>query len=757
MSYRCTFATRFLIVTLVLFGIFACASDPVPGATAEISFSTGDGALQQKGVSTSDLIKLKDIDTLSVSPDGKLIAFQVRQADPSNRRYKNEWFVSSTTGDSSPVFLGQAGVPRLAQLKNMVPPPGNIDQPRAIWSPNSEAFSYPISFDGKNYSLGISFVDSKSSRTTSVEVSEYPELTWSNDSSKVFFARGNDSNIVDQEALRIEGDNGFLYDDRFKPLISTKPTSNAAFDFLDGFLERPHLEDLMGTLRTYSIGDERSAASTPAEIEQFVSYLEIGDPMLVGKAVGLSEPMQSKFDAGIDYFPVPTRFDSSGELIAWVDLSRPGDSAFLAEVTVRVQSSDDQEPRVCTDPACSGLIRGLWGAEDGRSVFFFKVSDLDGSLSTLYRWDLRQDEVQLLHSSHTLFNDCQLAINRLICLRASPTQPDHIVGIDLESGDVKSIFDPNEDFKSLRKGHVERIEWESESGHRAFAYLVKPADYVPGKKYPLVITTYKAKGFLRGGTGDEFPIYPMAEQGIMVLSYNDAALNKGAYSKDENEGIFDDYTDWAEKKGNLALIDGVIDRLVADGLVDKSRLAITGLSFGAALTHYALIHSRHDFTAASATSAAYSTVQYHAGGPSLRKTYGYMGLGDPDGASAEDWAHIASELNTEKIDTAVLIQVSDMEFLMSMRFITSMEQDKKPVEAYVFPDDYHTKYWPQHRDAAYTRNVQWMKFWLLDKETDSPISEGQYERWRSMRAAHCQGFQTEFDKRPAYCEAVLAD
>src|SRR3546814_5155407 len=45
-----------------------------------------------------------------------------------------------------------------------------------------------------------------------------------------------------------------------------------------------------------------------------------------------------------------------------------------------------------------------------------------------------------------------------------------------------------------------------------------PAPSRPSKPYPLVVVQYDTRGFLRGGTGDEYPIQALAASGFAVLS-----------------------------------------------------------------------------------------------------------------------------------------------------------------------------------------------------------------------------------------------
>lgn len=732
MSLRLLTALKPKLAITVAIALFGCASQTTLPKWGEITVEPINHLVTKRSVTTDDLIALRDIDTISVSPNGQLVAFQLRQADPVARRYRNEWFAIYIKPGSIPIFLGDAGKPRLFQLRNNQPP-GNIDQPQAVWSDDNLAFAYPITNENRETSLGFSTVSSRTQDRINDSMLALSRLNWSSDGNKIYFIGDDIEQALSDNLAQFESDTGYLYNERFVPASSTKPILEDAFDFDDPFLSRPNIEDLTGRLKVYSRHSGMISLATESDIESYMARERASDPALLAAGLNLGQAVQSKYDARTPHYASPVKFGPADAHLGWVDLARPDDIARWPDVTVHTRINDTSAELVCPFEQCTGLIRGLWGSEDGSTLYFFKTSGMNHSQSSFFKWSIRENTIDVLHSSDALFKQCQKAIDELICLYESPSEPRRIVSLSLEDGTIETVFDPNSQFSSLDLGDVERLEWTSDRGHTTFGHLIKPANYDPEKRYPLVITTYKSKGFLRGATGDEFPIYPIANEGMLVLSYNDPALAAGVYSSPDNEPRYKSYEDWYENKANLALIDTIIDQLIDDGLVDSNRLAITGISFGSMLANYAMIYSKHSFVATSISSASHSPMQYYAGGKSFQRAFQSMGLGFPNGESAENWAHIASSLNAHKIDSAVLMQIPDGEFIGSLEFITAMEANNKPIEAYVFQNEYHTKYWPQHRFATYNRNIDWMNFWLRGIEDPDPWKAHQYERWRDLR------------------------
>jgi hypothetical protein len=62
-----------------------------------------------------------------------------------------------------------------------------------------------------------------------------------------------------------------------------------------------------------------------------------------------------------------------------------------------------------------------------------------------------------------------------------------------------------------------------------------------------------------------------------------------------------------------------------------------------------------------------------------------------------------------------------------------MQHHSVPVEMYVYPNERHAKTRPISKYWAYQRNVDWMMFWLQEKEDADPSKRAQFARWRAMR------------------------
>mgnify|MGYP003349034214 FL=1 len=78
---------------------------------------------------------------------------------------------------------------------------------------------------------------------------------------------------------------------------------------------------------------------------------------------------------------------------------------------------------------------------------------------------------------------------------------------------VEVLYDPNPTVGVDESIEIRKEIFADEIGDLGYYFRVKG----PGSgARPAVVVQYRARGFLRGGTGDEYPILPMVQQGSVV-------------------------------------------------------------------------------------------------------------------------------------------------------------------------------------------------------------------------------------------------
>lgn len=704
----------------------APAADPGTGV---------DNVGEKRAITAMDLLLIRDVGSpyfggISVSPGGDRLAFQVRQADLDANDYRISWFVAdATAGGRAPVRVGDGGQTVLYEGPFGFPV-GTllVEVPR--WSPDGRWIVYRLREDGE-IQLWRSRIDGAVQERLTNNPADVETFVWAPDGKRIFFQVGR-TRAHKRQTDQKDGERGYLFDGRFSPLFGPEPLWGAC---PPGSPWSSIPADRQCSLSLWVLDLEDGTERRATEQEQD-RYAELTS------ARGLAGAPKDRAVRSVYRSP-----DGSG--LAWLENEDP--ETYPAQtVPLTVHASTDREFR-CSAKECTGYSMKLWWSADGE-LYILRGEGVALSERAFYGWTPGEESVRPIFRTSDLINDCAVTDGRAICLHAGPTSPRGVVSIDLSNGRMETLVDVNPEFRGIRFTEVEKLEWQDAFGNETFGHLVYPADYQKGRRYPLVIVQYNSRGFLKGGTGNEYPIHLLAAKGFAVLSFDRPSdwQNLGKipvgleWEKKEWEGAY-------EKRRALTALEIIIDRLDERGIIDPDRVGITGLSDGAETLYFSLIHSDR-FAAAVASSGSWGhSIYYLTGETYLRDYLPEVGLGRPGGPDDRYWAEHAISLNTDKVRAPLLIHTADHELLAgAVETYMSLKEAGKPVEMFVFPDEYHIKWQPRHRLNIYRRNVQWMKFWLQGVEDPDPVDPEQYARWCELREQHRANQRAlEHAQRPA--------
>ncbi|MFN2385685.1 MAG: prolyl oligopeptidase family serine peptidase, partial [Thermoanaerobaculia bacterium] len=389
-----------------------------------------------------------------------------------------------------------------------------------------------------------------------------------------------------------------------------------------------------------------------------------------------------------------------------------------------VRNSDGSGERLLT-PGVYYAGNPQWSA-DGKRIFFER-RDGDGRGATLVEVSPEGGTPRVLLRPQDHLSECSWDARKehAACLVESHASPARVAFVDIARGTLRVVADVNPEFANLRFSPAARIDWKNEQN--MFAYLVEPLDRAPGRRYPLIVTTYRSgTGFLRGGVGNEYPIHVFAARGFAVLAFDSGA------DKNIRPGDFQAAMEMWE-----APLDGLRTaiRMAGErGVADVAKVGFTGLSHGSEIGAHAI--SRTDLFRAVSMSGAgtWEPGMVDMAPAWLRQYLARWGLIDADGRPIRDrFDRLSATANVEKIHTPLLLNVPDNEYLTSLPLYSAMRAWKKPVEMWVYANEYHQKIQPKHRYSVYERNLDWFRFWLKGEEDSNPAKKEQYERWRKLR------------------------
>jgi len=702
-SYSRKIGSWFLLV--IALQCFASAQTGIdPGFDSEPVEIADVAKAAPRPVTSMDLLTLRDIRGLQISPDGKYVAFVLIQAVYETNHYRSGMFVISTEKGSKPISLGTAGSGRWDEGNEWLP-----ENP--VWSLDSR---YVYRAMKSNGSFQVWRWDREGGAPIQVTHSQHDlqTVSLSPDGGRLVLTLEAPSG-VDRKKL---SEQGILYDGSFDA------TGQSIIDRLattPGAERETWIQDLAnGNSHKATIEEQR-------ELTVSADATVVPDLDLSGQIFTKKEIEEQKI---YSYNVSPDR-----KKVAYWRIADDASQSQFRTYPLLVKLTDGGSPVTLTTwPYYPGEY---WWSPDSKQIYFTEDNGNhpdDPNTTRIMTAAASGGEARPVLDSADVFSQYSTDKSRrlLACFRENSTTPPEVALADLSTGEVRTLVNVNPDWQNLQISPAKRIDVLDKRGQRFWGHLVLPLGYQPGKRYPLIITTYvDGAGFLRGGVGDEYPIQVFAAHGFAVLNFNAIGRDRNATS-----GSFDrTILQW---QAPTEALEAAIAKLAEEGIIDSSRVGITGLSFGAGMVHFGISHSNL-FRAAVASGPAWDPILFYIARDSLRDAWtSDLNLGPPLGDSGTNWQKMSAALNAGRVNTPLLINAADSEYTYCMQLVVTLRGLKKPVEMFIYPDERHEKNQPKHRYSIYERNVDWFNFWLRDKEDPDPAKVEQYKRCRELRMLH---------------------
>ncbi len=620
-----------------------------------------------------------------VSPDGRWAALILRRADVARDDYCHGLLLVPLSGHDRPRLLDIGGdyLPLIHDLRGVadfINGAPRMNTP--VWSPDGRHLAY-LRRDHGSTQAWVVGLDGSPARQVSWLATEAIALRWSADG-RALAVRTRPGLVAAVAAIEAEGRSGYHFDKRFLPLTDKAP---------------------------------RPAADVPAVDIWF-------DPT---SGVSLTPPAD----------PTPASRRPSGAVAfaanpagmrAWTAPRDP--AALFPPVALHVAIGDHEI--ACPAALCADHVAAFWWVGPSDLLFIRAGYPGNGGRDELYRWRVTggQGPVPLLATNDALIG-CQLASARLICSRESAAIPRRLVAIDIRTARSALLFDPNPDFPVDRLAPVARLTWRDAGGVATYGDLVLPPDHKPGQRHPLIVVQYQSRGFVRGGTGDEYPLQLLARQGFAVLGFQrpselPAAETVRTLAELQRVNI----AGFAERRMIVAALEAGVDAAIARGVVDPTRLGLTGLSDGAVTAQFILARPNRFKAAVLSTCCDDPGSALSFAGLGYRDDVLSWGYPGPGAAGQDFWRGYSLAVSADAVRTPILMQLADDEYRLALESYAALDYRKLPIDMFVFPDEHHYKWHPAHRHAVYARNIAWFDFWL--RGVRDPAFADEIARWAAM-------------------------
>ena len=286
---------------------------------------------------------------------------------------------------------------------------------------------------------------------------------------------------------------------------------------------------------------------------------------------------------------------------AWVDVGTVEEPQYLKDGSFLLTSERSGWQHVYHYDASGRLIRqvtdGKWearnlhGFDEANGFVYFSGTRDSHIAPQVYRIKLDGTGLTRLtqtEGSHTAnFN---ASFTHFIDSWSDLTTPTQLRLLKADGG-VARVIDENrvEVLKQYRLSKPELLQVKTRDGFVMEAMMIKPVNFDPAKKYPVMSFTYggpHAPQVRNGWGGVTYMWYQMlAQKGYIVwVCDNRTASGKGA------ESTWPLFHNFGESE--LRDVEDGVNYLKSQAYVDGSRIGISGWSYGGFMTSYALTHSK---------------------------------------------------------------------------------------------------------------------------------------------------------------------
>ena len=312
--------------------------------------------------------------------------------------------------------------------------------------------------------------------------------------------------------------------------------------------------------------DSRSVVFTARDVGRAEAWSVDFDLYLVPADGSAAPRCLTESNQAWDTGPV---FSPDGSTLAYLAMSRPGYEADRFRIVLKAWP--DGEPTTLTevwDRSPSGIVF----SPDGKTIYATAANIGQRSLFSI---DVGSGRVRTLVEKGTLRSP-SIAGERVVFGMDHLRSPVELYSIQPDGSDISTITRINaEKVAAVRMGEPEQFSFKGWKDETVYAYVVKPVDFEPEKKYPVAFLIH---GGPQGSFGNDFhyrwnpQAYAGAGYGVVMVDFH-GSVGYGQIFTDSIRG------DWGGKP-LMDLVKGLDAALKRYPWLDGDRVGALGGSFG---------------------------------------------------------------------------------------------------------------------------------------------------------------------------------
>jgi len=672
-------------------------------------FALAGLAAGQQPFDVHALLKLDRISDPQISPDGRLVAFTVQSIDLENNRKPKHIYVVPVSG-------GEAI--RLTRE-------GNLNE-RPRWSPDGKKIAF-ISDRSGSAQVWLMNPDGSQPQQLTQFPTEAGGVLFSPDGKHLLFTSEvypdcgadeacNQKKLEQEKQSKVKARiySSLLYRhwDRWQGarrshLFVVPVTGGKARDLTPGSRDVP----------PFSLGGPDDYAISPDGSE--VCYVMVSDPEpaistnsdLYVVPIAGGEARKITSNPAADNSPA---YSPDGKYLAFRMQVRPGYESDRWRLAVLERATG--KLNVLTEGLDRWVTGFTWSPDSTR--LFFTIEDRGRQLVQMV--PVTGGGARSIVSGPGYVSDVQFTPDgrTMIYLGQSGVQPAQLYRVSSTGGAPQPLTRINHAFLSSYKlTEFEEIWVEAPDRTRVHSFLLKPAGFREGQKYPVLFLIHGGpQGAWENNFGYRWNPQVFAGAGYLVVLPNPrGSTGFGQKFIDEINA------DWGGKVYDDIM--AVVDYVTALPYADAERMAAAGGSYGGYMVNWILGHTQR-----------FRALVSHAGVFDLRSKFGeteelwfpLWEFGGPPWEKPDLYARLSPSFYAKQFRTPTLVIHGEQDFRVpygqALQLFTALQLQKVPSKLLLFPDEGHWILKPQNSLLWYRTFLEWINEWV--NKPWPPASEG---------------------------------
>lgn len=410
------------------------------------------------------------------------------------------------------------------------------------------------------------------------------------------------------------------------------------------------------------------------------------------------------------YDQEPT-FSPDGKMIAWTSMERDGYEADIKRLFV--MNLQTGQKTFLTEGWEYNVDHPQWSA-DSKGIYYIATVEAEANLFYL---PIKSKKIRQITQGQHNYVSMQVQNGQLLAGRQSTILPTDLYRVDLKTGNAVAITAENADLLAqLGDTRSEKRWMTTTDGKKMLVWVVYPPHFDPNKKYPSLL-------YCQGGPQSPVSQYfsyrwnprLMAEQGYIVILPNRRGVP--GFGKEWNEQISGDYSGQNIKDYLTA-----VDEMKKEPYIDHKRIGAVGASYGGYSVFYLAGHHEGRFSAFIAHAGIFNLEMQYMETEEMWFANWDMGGAPWDKKNAVAQRTFANSPHhfVDKWDTPILVIHGELDFRIlasqGMAAFNAAQLRGIPSQLLIFPDENHWVLRPQNALLWQRTFFGWLDKWLGEKK-----------------------------------------